>query len=528
MVGVVIFISFKILNDFDVYLNISELDEDILSYHITEDDDGNYIISERLGEIADMQQGVFQILNNNTEVTAIPAEHSLPNTYQFTDLMAMKNNNKFHTWVLENGDILLFTEKTKSDEIMEQLLLADSFPVLRDEDLALIESENAIFTLYNMDGDSIFSTDDTDILSYGDIFTGPVEWMNIPEFKSYHILGDGSTALVRTKNEHYQTLSPLMTNLGLTFLKGIGIFHGVLLIVIIVFSILISRRFARPILYFLRRIERLAKNDYRDYQDKKLNNKKTGKLKRKYKIYEGIDQSLTVLTNNLISNEEQIKQTEKLREDWITGLSHDLKTPLSTVLGYSAMLCSEHNWSEDEVRKFSGVIEEKATYMDELINDLTYTYQLKNKGVHLDKVKVNMKEYLHKYVENNQLEPIKLLDNASPADVLLDEKRFIRVLENLIFNAVKYNPEGTSIDLMIHRDDGHAILEISDDGNGMSEEMVENLFNRYYRGTNTTSTNTGTGLGLTIAKQLVEAHDGDIKVISSEQGTTINISLPLA
>lgn len=91
-----------------------------------------------------------------------------------------------------------------------------------------------------------------------------------------------------------------------------------------------------------------------------------------------MDQSLTQLSTKLADNECKIQQSEKLREEWITGLSHDLKTPLSSIYGYSKMLSSkDYEWSQDDVRKFAVTMQEKAEYMDVLIEDLTYTYQLK-------------------------------------------------------------------------------------------------------------------------------------------------------
>ena len=89
---------------------------------------------------------------------------------------------------------------------------------------------------------------------------------------------------------------------------------------------------------------------------------------------------------NASSNERQIKHAEQLREEWITGLSHDLKTPLSSIYGYSTMLASEdYEWTKEEMRVFATTMQEKATYMDALIKDLTYTYQLKNRAIKLEK-----------------------------------------------------------------------------------------------------------------------------------------------
>ncbi|MFJ5771056.1 sensor histidine kinase [Psychrobacillus sp. NPDC093180] len=108
----------------------------------------------------------------------------------------------------------------------------------------------------------------------------------------------------------------------------------------------------------------------------------------------------------------------------------------------------------------------------------------------------------------------------------MDPKLFARVLDNLVGNAVKHTPEGTKVLLIVEQKEETVQLTIQDEGRGIPKEKLENLFNRYYRGTNTTTETSGTGLGLAIAKQLVEAHDGNIFVESNRNGTKVTITLP--
>lgn len=248
-------------------------------------------------------------------------------------------------------------------------------------------------------------------------------------------------------------------------------------------------------------------------------------MKRKYRMYDDVDQSLIALANSLEANEWKLKKTEQLREDWVTGLSHDLKTPLSSIYGYSVMLGSDHEWTSEEVQKFALVMQEKAGYMDDLINDLTYTYQLKSDGVVLEKERVELGGYVRGYVERNSLEELHIQKQRESIYVSIDLKRFGRVLDNVIGNAVKHNPVQTPIHMNVISDANEVLLQVRDEGVGMSADVLENLFDRYYRGTNTTADGSGTGLGMTIAKQLVEAHGGRIQADSNHEGTTITISL---
>ena len=179
-------------------------------------------------------------------------------------------------------------------------------------------------------------------------------------------------------NPSYKPFEEPLNKALIVFVSSFFGLHIILLIGVTFLSISISRQFVRPLVYVLSRIERLAQFDYSEVRDKKVHHQKTGKLKRKFKLFQPVDESLNHLSERLDSNERQIKHAEQLREEWITGLSHDLKTPLSSIYGYSTMLASEdYEWTKEEIRIFATTMQEKATYMDALIKDLTYTYQLK-------------------------------------------------------------------------------------------------------------------------------------------------------
>lgn len=207
-------------------------------------------------------------------------------------------------------------------------------------------------------------------------------------------------------------------------------------------------------------------------------------------------------------------------------MSHDLKTPLSSIYGYAMMLNSGHDWSKQEVKDFATTMTEKAAYMDELINDLTYTYQLKNEGVQLNKEEIVLQDYLQNYLKQECSHQHVQLESLAVPTVQIDPVRFERVLNNIVGNAIKHNPEGTPIYLQIAEVDNFVTLTVRDEGIGMPAEQLDNLFNRYYRGTNTTTDKTGTGLGMTIAKQLIEAHGGKVRATSANQkGTSVVIYL---
>ncbi|KPN95711.1 sensor histidine kinase KdpD [Lysinibacillus sp. ZYM-1] len=335
------------------------------------------------------------------------------------------------------------------------------------------------------------------------------------ELRQSTTLADDSTFVVRMPNPSYKPFEEPFNKAMILFVSIFFGGHIILLLGVIFLSISISRQFVRPLVYVISRIERLTQFDYSDISDKKIHHKKTGKLKRKFKLFQPVEESLNHLSERLDSNERQIKQSEQLREEWITGLSHDLKTPLSSIYGYSTMLASEdYEWTKDEMRIFAQTMQEKATYMDALIRDLTYTYQLKNKAIQLDKVSLPLASWLTQFADEQVSVNVY-------GDVLLqaDELLLKRIMDNLLTNAKKYTPVGTKVMVEAQHTANEVMLTITDQGPGIPQEELDNLFERYYRGTNTTDDITGTGLGLAITKQLIDLHNGTISVRSGRDGT---------
>ena len=229
-------------------------------------------------------------------------------------------------------------------------------------------------------------------------------------------------------------------------------------------------------------------------------------------------------------NEEKLKEC---REDWVTNITHDIKTPLASIKGYAELLQDkEYNIDDLEKERYVEIILDKSDYIEHLIHDLNVTYQLQNPSFPLKKEEENVVEVLRDSV-------IQILNHPLYEDIQLEFSAEIesypfhcnkmllqRAFMNLIFNAIVHNPLDTFIRISIEEDKGRARIVIEDEGNGILEEELENLFIRYYRGTNTGEAHKGSGLGLAIAKQIVEAHGGRIDVKSQVgKGTRVVILL---
>lgn len=313
-------------------------------------------------------------------------------------------------------------------------------------------------------------------------------------------------------------------------LTGIISLVALLLLILLGVAFWYGHRFGTPMLYIMNWLQSLANGNF---AEPLISSKtKSGRLKRKYRIYKDVLQSLDDLTDSLKLNKEMRAQMDQMRDEWVANLSHDLKTPLSSIQGYAQMLESpQYEWSREEIREFATIISEKAIHLDYLMNDLNLTYRLKSGKLDLELEPYEMNQFVEQAVKPFLSDPkyenrmITCSGTSTPIVYPIDYKWFMRILDNLLANAINHNPPETKVEVrLMSAHNGGFSINVIDHGIGMDLETKNNLFERYYRGTNTESNSTGTGLGMAIAKQLVLAHGGQI-VVESElgKGTTIRL-----
>lgn len=304
---------------------------------------------------------------------------------------------------------------------------------------------------------------------------------------------------------------------------------------IIVFCLLYGWWIGSDFFYILEWILLLSKGDYQE-PNKKRRKTNIGRYKKpRFSVYHDIFIQLRALTEILKRNDLEKKELEKMRKEWTAGISHDLKTPLTYIKGYSFMLSStEHKWSEQEMQEFASLIKKQAIHMENIIEDLNTVFHFDHGQLPLNLNKQDISQFIHGIVMEMTENPIVKQKNISigintnqSVPFTFDEQMLKRAMNNLLMNAIIHNPNDTEIMISINKSDKLKII-ISDNGVGMSNETRQNLFNRYYRGTSTKIPSEGTGLGMSIAKQLIEAHQGSLSVNSTlNKGTVIHISFKL-
>ncbi|WP_236912769.1 sensor histidine kinase [Clostridium sp. Cult1] len=223
-----------------------------------------------------------------------------------------------------------------------------------------------------------------------------------------------------------------------------------------------------------------------------------------------------------------------LKNGWIHNLSHDLKTPLASIKGYGELMADEeYILSQDEIKEYSHIIKEKAEYMEKLLGDLKLTQVLKRGLIPINHKKEDLVEVIRDItidvLNNPNYQERRILFNPKKEKIIFffDRSLLQRAFTNLIYNSIVHNDEDTEIIITMEKKD-KIYIQIEDNGKGISKEDLDNLFEKYYRGTNTGESHKGSGLGMTIAKQIIEVHDGEIEVESTlGVGTKIDIIFPL-
>lgn len=291
---------------------------------------------------------------------------------------------------------------------------------------------------------------------------------------------------------------------------------GLTFLLTIIAGYLFSRKLVSPVAEVIDNVKLLSNEKYNI-----KNIKKSG-------VYKEVNENIQTLAEVLKQNEEKRKSIDKMKEEWIANIAHDLKTPLASVNGYAQFLLNkDYHLEEEDVCRYGEIIINKTEYIQDLINDLSLVYKFKNKVIPLKLERENIVDIIRESVIdilNNPIyegREINIDYDSEKIYMNCDKKYMKRALNNFIFNALVHNPKDTKVDIKISGKSG-VLIEIVDNGNGISEKELECLFDRYYRATNTGESHKGSGLGMAISKEIVEVHKGEIKVLSEiSKGTRI-------
>ncbi len=219
----------------------------------------------------------------------------------------------------------------------------------------------------------------------------------------------------------------------------------------------------------------------------------------------------------------QLRKKETARANWIAGISHDIRTPLSMIMGYASCI-SENETIDNSVREQAKIIQKQSVKIKELIDDINLASRIEYDMQPLDKRKIRLSKLLRNYVAhflntstyNNYNIDIEISQDAEQKFLECDERLIIRAINNLVLNSIEHNPKGCDITLMLHAKEQNIILTVCDTGIGFSQKKIQELNeNTHYMESTDDKLNLRHGMGFLIVKQIVHAHNGKIDIYNS-------------
>ncbi len=224
---------------------------------------------------------------------------------------------------------------------------------------------------------------------------------------------------------------------------------------------------------------------------------------------------------------------EKKKNDLIVYLAHDIKTPLTSLIGYLHLLKEGENLSLEEETKYLDIALNKSLRLEELINELFDITKFSLDEVKLHKEKLSLNLMIDQIVDDFYPLTLRLhkkIEFLKKDKIIIkaDSGLLARVISNLIKNALSYSYENTSILIRTYQDKKYAYIIVGNKGDKIKEEDLEKIFAKFYRVDKARKTDAGgSGLGLAISREIILKHKGDIKVMSNDEETKFTIKLPL-
>ena len=240
------------------------------------------------------------------------------------------------------------------------------------------------------------------------------------------------------------------------------------------------------------------------------------------------------IADNFNSMLSVLQNLEDARQEFVSNVSHELKTPITSVKVLAESLIVQENVPVELYQEFMVDINEELERMNKIINDLLSLVKMDKNASEVTISEVNINEFLESILK--QLQPIAdkrnieiIFESVRPVMAQVDEVKLSMAFRNLIENAIKYNYDNGWVRVSLNADHKFFYLKVSDSGVGIPEELQDNIFERFYRVDKARSRETGgNGLGLAITRNAILLHRGSIKVHSVEQqGTTFAVRIPL-
>ncbi len=229
------------------------------------------------------------------------------------------------------------------------------------------------------------------------------------------------------------------------------------------------------------------------------------------------------------------EKLDRMRRDFVANVSHELKTPLTSIKSYTETILDGIVTDEETVHEFLTVVNDEADRMTRLVRDLLQLSNFDSKKVSLELNEHDYMKLLRSAIQKLEVtarqkaQTLKLISDCDCIIGTFDRDRIEQVVLNVLSNAIKYTPEGGMVKIFVSQNTDHVLMKFQDNGMGIPESDLQRIFERFYRVDKARSRELGgTGLGLSIAKHIVDVHGGTIRIESQlEVGTTVFVNIPL-
>ena len=302
-----------------------------------------------------------------------------------------------------------------------------------------------------------------------------------------------------------------------------GNIYGIIgvLIFLSIYSLITYKKY-KNVSLLVDNVEEMSKGNL----DKKIELKSRGDIDQ-------VAQNINSIVEQLKDITVEERKAQQTKTDLITNVSHDLRTPLTSVIGYLNLIEEGRYKDEVELMYYVDIAYEKSLNLNILINDLFEFTKMQNRVVNFNKVELNLVELIGQLISQFEIQfrqenmscridfsVDKLILNADPI-------KLVRAFENLITNAMRYGKDGHYVDIKVFTEDEMAVVQVINYGEPIPVLDLPHIFDRFYRVEKSRNTfQGGSGLGLAITKNIIEAHDGSICAISNNESTIFEVKIP--
>ena len=246
-----------------------------------------------------------------------------------------------------------------------------------------------------------------------------------------------------------------------------------------------------------------------------------------------IENKMNKLKVESLKNERLARENEQKKDELIVYLAHDIKTPLTSMIGYLSILDEIDDMPIKQRKKYTSIALNKSYKLEDLINELFDIARFNSEKIILEKEEISLNLMMEQIIDDfyptlKDLGKNIKLSTEENIKIIADPDKLGRVFTNLIKNAIYYSSENSDIKINVKQNKTNINVEIINKGKQIPKEKLNRLFEKFYRADSSRSSKTGgSGLGLAIAKDIVELHNGNIKVLSNKDETTFYVELPI-